>query len=79
MQGGLPEPAHCRPALPHQEVPAVPGQRRSQRVAPVGEGLLQREQAAQLPELPAAGRRGARRGAGGVVRPPQHFSQSTMT
>lgn len=68
VQSRLPELADCRPALSHAEVPAVFSQRRSLRVPPVGPGLLQRQQAAQLQELPAARRHGARRRHCGMVR-----------
>lgn len=60
VQSRLSESADCRPALPHQEVPAVPVQRRALCLPSVGARLLQRQQAAQLQKLPAAFRRGAR-------------------
>ena len=68
VQGGLPEPADRWPALPHQEVPAVRGQRRALRLAHLGARLLQGQQAAELQELPAAGWCGPRRTDRGMVR-----------
>lgn len=59
VQGGVPESADRRPALSHTEVLAVFGQRCSVRLTLVGARLLQRQQAAELQELPAACRRGA--------------------